>query len=932
MRRWMGSLAIGLALLLGFAAAPASAGSAHLVADLATGLEPLPYYAQNGSAFFDSYTPVNGRVVFLTFFRDQSIYPEDFQCGLWVTDGTMGGTERLAELCADLEYEDSEQHGRNAMLATTGAVAFLTDGTGRVWRTDGTAAGTFDLGGVRLADSNDPNNVNPFVVSGQTFFFSGCTPDQGCEPWVTDGTRRGTKALRYIAPRSQSSSPAQLTATPEGGAVFSASGRLWFSDGTTKGTIELLFLRGYVQQILVRGPVVYVTDVGHGTVVWAVDRTTRQVRMIKKFGGDIYAGDTKIYEVGGRILITSASDAFSLWETDGTRAGTHPIGPSRGLHTSIFPLGLVGGRVLIPARLVEAPARLMDLWVLEPGLQGPHPLLGCPGGCPQVDFFTLFTPFEGNLFFIGWDEAHGYELWKTDGTAQGTLLVKDLCPGPCDGDPQGFRAVAGRLLFEDVGNDLWATSGTPETTVRIAATPLLTLPADLAALDDRIVFTVQDPLRGPQPMVTRLDSAGTELILPLGNGRAAGSFGSFFPISRLGARSIFTACGENIDGVWVSDGTAAGTFQLPVGDTELCLSSSFVSVGNLVYFSWGKKLWRTDGTPGGTLELLDLGSFDFPQMADVGGKLLFMLISKESELVREIWTSDGTPQGTRKVFQKLVSAVGLISAGNEAYFVDLPQNLPPSIYRTDGTEDGTRPIARAEGMTDLVRLNGKVYFIAKSFDRDHVSEIWETDGTATGTAPMIPDLAAPRPVNPVNLTLFQGALYFFTNGDGSGVSVGLWRSDGTAAGTRLVTAAIQPPFFDPGFTPKNFFYFSPLLTPVGDTLFFRANDGVHGTELWKTDGTAAGTVLVRDIAPGTATARLPELTAANGKLYFTATDTERGLELWESDGTEAGTILVDDVQPGHGSSAPSHLTAADGQLFFTANDGEHGRELWVLPF
>jgi ELWxxDGT repeat protein len=159
--------------------------------------------------------------------------------------------------------------------------------------------------------------------------------------------------------------------------------------------------------------------------------------------------------------------------------------------------------------------------------------------------------------------------------------------------------------------------------------------------------------------------------------------------------------------------------------------------------------------------------------------------------------------------------------------------------------------------------------------------------------------------------------------------VGLWRSDGTEAGTHLVRA-IHPPSLPDG-EPAAFPFLPAELMPAGAFLFFRADDGVHGTELWRSDGTTEGTVLVRDVAPGSATARVSNLTAAGGKLYFAATDVEHGLELWESDGTAAGTRLVDDIQPGPDSSAPDQLTAADGKLFFTANDGEHGRELWVLP-
>src|SRR5262249_17967576 len=140
----------------------------------------------------------------------------------------------------------------------------------------------------------------------------------------------------------------------------------------------------------------------------------------------------------------------------------------------------------------------------------------------------------------------------------------------------------------------------------------------------------------------------------------------------------------------------------------------------------------------------------------------------------------------------------------------------------------------------------------------------------------------------------------------------------------------------PGSSPYGFpLSSSPTnLTAVGNTLFFAANDGVTGEELWKSDGTAAGTGLVKDIRPGSnpdgsANGTAPQhLTAVDGTLFLAADDGVHGTELWKSDGTGASTVLVKDIRPGNYDSSPYSLTAVDGTLFFTANDGAHGTELW----
>jgi ELWxxDGT repeat protein len=122
---------------------------------------------------------------------------------------------------------------------------------------------------------------------------------------------------------------------------------------------------------------------------------------------------------------------------------------------------------------------------------------------------------------------------------------------------------------------------------------------------------------------------------------------------------------------------------------------------------------------------------------------------------------------------------------------------------------------------------------------------------------------------------------------------------------------------------------------VGGTIFFFANDGTSGIELWKSDGTAAGTMMVKDIVPGVGSSHNPFLGSGamarvGSLLYFSVIDSTHGVELWKTDGTEEGTVLAADVAPGPTGSAPARLTDYGGTLLFTANDGVNGDELWAL--
>jgi len=889
-----------------------AAEPAHLVADLNPGTVPG---SVDDFTSFHSFTRLGNRVVFLSFLST------DVQCGLWVTDGTAAGTERLADLCAE-SLTPSESSFRVEILGVAGRLAFVRDGLSRLWRTDGTAAGTFPLGAtLSLSDGE-------LLGPGGIFYFASCDAAGLCEPWRSDGTVAGTRLLRAVQGGAREIDPLRFAADGNR-VVFSGAGAggpaLWITDGTSRGTREIARLPDAVGSVAVLDGAIYAST---RRALWFVPSGGSKARRIARLDLDFRSRGVTFVKAGGRLLyeVDRGDGVVDLWEI----AALHhrPQFLAR-FDSGIGSIAEAGGGLILAASTDPVDSHRF-LWFLAPGTRHPSPLSGCPEGCPSVESaFSLLGAPGGWVLFAGRD-SRGSEPWETDGTGPNTRLVKDLCPGECDGSPAGFTPALGRLIFTAGDRELWATDGTEGGTARLGRVfSSLADGLDAAELNGRLIFNGFDEAHGSQPFVSDLTPAGTAPLVTLGNGLAAGA--SVQSLTPFGSGVLFGACSSGGFGLWHSDGTAAGTVPLAAVNPD-CGSFSIgpiVSTGDLAFFSPDSAhLWRTDGTPEGTRILVSGSNAQLGAPLPLNGGLFFITgPTPQPPWLWDFWHSDGTPQGTAQTGEVELGGgpnpVGTL--GGAVLFVAQRKEspFPYALWRTDGTTGGTQAIRDLfSSPAGFVRFNGKAALVVATADRQ-TPELWVTDGTAAGTVPVIASLAAPRPTNPRGLTVFQGDLYFFADTGEPARPVSLWRSDGTEAGTRVVTD------FAPASDPSEFF--PPAIAAAGSFLFFRLDDGVHGAELWRSDGTAAGTILLRDIAPGAAHSRPDFLTAAGGRLYFTATDGEHGLELWSSDGTAAGTVMVQDVLPGPVSSWPRDLVAADGNLFFTAVDGEHGRELWALP-
>lgn len=425
-------------------------------------------------------------------------------------------------------------------------------------------------------------------------------------------------------------------------------------------------------------------------------------------------------------------------------------------------------------------------------------------------------------------------------------------------------------------------------------------------------------------------------------------------LTDVGGDLYFTAFdGEHGQALWKSDGTASGTVLLKefgssggYDDYDYGYgsgASDLTDVAGTLFFTVDgdgtDELWRSDGTPAGTVKVRRFASLgggyddeDDGALTAVGDTLFF--VADDGTHGDELWRSDGTKSGT-----VLVKDIGRGTGDDYDYYSEGPGNLTAAgdtlffttddgthgdeLWRSDGTKAGTvqvrnvRPGSYSSEIRSLTAVGDDVYFTAR--DGVHGRELWTSDGTKEGTV-LVED------IRPGGGTAVSGPLVatddgtvFFAADDGTD-GRDLWRSDGTPAGTALVKdlGAVGDDYYDVGD-----------MEAVGNTLFFAGSDGTHGLELWTSDGTEAGTVMVKDIRPGDYDGYPTRLTEVAGEVFFVARDGVHGAEVWRSDGTKAGTVLVKDIDPDAPGSRPGSLTELDGRLYFTADDSVHGEELWT---
>lgn len=561
---------------------------------------------------------------------------------------------------------------------------------------------------------------------------------------------------------------------------------------------------------------------------------------------------------------------------------------------------------------------------------------------------------NGKLFFIGTDSINGSELWTSDGTGAGTFLVADIRPGSASGinnqslitgtDGNNMYFVAIDSLH---GSELWKTTGVPGNAVLVKDIFPGIYASDIrgiTGLNGLVLFTATDNLVGRELFISDGSFAGTNSITALRPTNLGSLFYYNLPIFQVFQDKLFFNANNGLNGEepWSSDGTTTGTALLLDIYSGLESSDPFFKAATAsdLFFSansagFGREIWKTNGTTQGTVLLKDINpgpdGCSTEDIAALGDKIVFTAYRPAEQ--EEMWSSDGTEAGTNLLKDiapggpsqpRLLPQAFSLSGLPTALFSARPDSLSKgTLWKTDGSPSGTVELWSPDSssiftLNEAIQWGTEVLFTG-FFPNGDVA-LYKTDGTSGGTGLVKAISTGLANGGQSQFTVFKNQVFFSANDGISGRE--LWRTDGTGPGTYRLNDLAGG---NAGSYPMAFYNFKDTL------LFFSATDEGYNSELWSTTGNAGDTHLVKDIRPGYQSSNLYDFVSYQGKVYFSADDGLHGRELWQTDGSLAGTTMVKDINPGLASSVPTDLTVFNDHIYFAADDGVHGRELWRFP-
>ncbi len=695
-----------------------------------------------------------------------------------------------------------------------------------------------DANGSRLITdlSTDTHASRPSYVTRfrDKFIFNADDGIHGYEPYISDGTVEGTHLLKDINPGSDDSYPYSFT-TFKDRVYFGTREGLYVSDGTVEGTVKIFDIFEANNFTVLGDKLIFIaTDADPFPPI-----PTREAQSASSSSSSVSL---------------SGHYGYELWVTDGTSMGTH-------LLKDINP--------------------------------------GAGWGC-----FSSIHVLNGHIYFAADDGAHGTELWQSDGTSEGTVMLKDINPGAGTSNLSNFNAVVFKdhiyfNAFDGKDTSLWSSDGTEAGTLRFTGIDsglYFELYANhVATDDDHIYFCGSGGIyrsNGTPESLELLTTATPDAIYLFGD--------KLFMINRYSSGHYSPIPGpyETQAKIDVYDMTKMATKRLIAFDPGSYISGWIEHKDDLYFVesnSTTQRLHRTDGTTITAVAQNEgklLGCCFYNELLSYNDQLIVSL--QDDSYDEELWYFD--EETSSFALLKDINVVTKdaspkhITWWNGSYYFVVHSDTRSTLYKTDGTEAGTKIVTSF----DIEHAIQNIY-TARDFMLIHtINGLWAVQ-ESDNSIELLFNEKGKAPFRISKVTSVGSKLLFNTYGSENAYYEGynLWSTDGTPSGTQLV---IPQMYVD-------------TMTAVGDRVFFIGRSDTYGKELFVSDGSEVGTHLVKDINPGNANAMnepIPDdfgmsmylyetgLYGINGMVYFGAFD-GTDFSLWKSDGSESGTIKIKDI-------------------------------------
>jgi ELWxxDGT repeat protein len=809
-------------------------------------------------------------------------------------------------------------------------------------------------------------------VSAVKTYFTTCDDEAGCELWKTDGSTVGTVRITDICPGACSSSPLALTLV--GGTVYMSANdgqrgeELW-QVNTSTDTASL------IQDIRV-GPAS--SSPRNFTAANNVDNLPF-----------VYFSILGVNEQSGRTHVGRVNAAGSIAQTDTGFVWSESnnwVAYNGAIYGVAAPIASTGDAELTKLNLLIFVVTASTVKDIEPGANGsrierlfvglsPAKLLfaarslatgrelyssdGTSVGTAIIEeqstgagdsFCNLGITTANNLAYFSArvSAASGCELHRTDGTTAGTMLVKDIFPGNTGSDPSNIRLLGSNLIFTAIdsaatGRELWKSDGTAAGTVLIR---------DLIVGAGGILFHLPSTSASQPALII----SGFYYVLS-DTGRLYRTDGS-----SVGTREVGTLLGTDDSRRQLSHANGVMLYN----------TANFVGAG-----SFGREPVRAPINSPGTNELLknigsDIGnSFPYP-FIDFNGRAVFAAAVSSNLPLIHITNPSGLPTVINPSFVNGPT----FASGNRLYMRDysrlnisdgsvaglttlstdfnvLEETLPTAfgayvlaktrdidgngrpdfsdgidLWRTDGTEAGTIKLTSRTTLADTFYIDrdfaliGNDVLIVGSDSNTFNSageELYRIN-VNTGLATLVRDIAPGIASFSQSNFLQVGATVYFTARDGSS-NEELWKTDGTAQGTVQVTDINTTG----GSFPRE-------LVKIGNTVYFSAFNPNNGRDIYQTDGvTTTLAANFSSVAPNDTVTENTPLVVSGNRVYFASmSPTDNGSRVYFTTGNVASMQQVGGITPGATGNAPQQIIAgsAPGSVVFSGWDASNGRELW----